>query len=80
MDDVGKLEDRVRVGEWLRPGEIAVVLGLSRSKVDVMLRSGELGYRFKPATTHRICNPEDVLRLLDASREQHGGDTVGPGE
>lgn len=65
------LEKRVTAGEWLRTGDAAKVLGISRSKVDLMIRAGELGYRLEPGSRYRQVNPKHIRKLLDAHRTEH---------
>lgn len=72
MDDPAELERRLRAGgdrAWLRPGEIAAVLRVSRSTVGNWLAAGKIRYRMKAGGIQRLGNPVDVLRLLDESRE-----------
>ena len=74
-DGAEGLERRVRAGEWLTPGEVAVLLGASRATVDRMLTAEppQLAYRFKPGTgRHREIQPESVLAELARRREVHG--------
>ena len=71
------LEHRARGGEWLRPGDVAVLLGVDRRTVDRMLRADPptLRYRVKSGTgRHREVHPEDVLRELEARRTIHGNE------
>lgn len=70
MDEI---EQRLDAGEWLRPGEVATLLDVSRTTVHGLLKRGEIRYRATPGGQRR-CNPEDVRRLLDAARRVHGGD------
>lgn len=66
--DVEELERRLDAGDWLTPGEAAKLLGVSRSKMHLLLKDGEIRSTTKPRSTHRICNPADVRRELDAAR------------
>jgi hypothetical protein len=56
---------RLRAGEWLTKGQIAVVTGLGASTVDRYLRDGVIGHRLKPGRGgYRLGDPDDVLDLL----------------
>jgi predicted GIY-YIG superfamily endonuclease len=71
------IERAARSGDWLPLGQVATVLRVSRNKVHLMLRSGEIGYRLIPGNAQRLqreCNPQDVVRLLDESRVVYRGD------
>lgn len=72
------VEQRVRAGEWLRPGDAAVLLGVDRRTVDRMLRAGVMRYRVKPGTgRHREVHPEDLLREWATRRRVLGGEVSG---
>jgi excisionase family DNA binding protein len=73
MTDRAELEARARAGEWLRPGQAADLLGLSRATVSRRLDDGEIGWRYNGTGKQRLCNPEDLIRLLNRSREEHRG-------
>lgn len=64
------LEKQVLAGEWLRTGDAAKVLGISRSKVDLMIKASALGYRLEPGSRYRQVNPADIKKLLDESRRE----------
>lgn len=68
-----ELEKRLEAGEWLPPGDVAIVLAISRSKATRMLSDGRIGFRFRPGSKYRVANPADVKRLLDESRQEHRG-------
>jgi hypothetical protein len=68
----------LRAGAWLRTGDAAKVLGISRSKVDTLMRRGTVGYRLEPGSTYRLCNPADVIKLLDDSRREVRGEPEAP--
>lgn len=70
------LEKRVEAGEWLRINDTAKVLGISRSKTDLMIRAGKIGHRKEPGSRYRQCNPKDIQRLLAESRTEVRGDTT----
>jgi hypothetical protein len=76
------LERRVRAGEWLKTGPVSVLLGMGRTKIHMLVKSGVIGHRKIPGATvkpQRECNPKDVLRLLDERRrEYHGDDPADP--
>jgi len=63
------LEARARAGEWLKSGSVATLLDIGRTKTHTLLTSGKIGYRRVAGGTQRLCNPEDVLRLLEESRQ-----------
>lgn len=67
------LEKRLEAGEWLRPNDVAAVLGLSRSTVQRMMKIGEIGYRVHPPSRYRYANPEHVQKLLRDIRREHFG-------
>lgn len=72
---VEDLERRLAAGEWLRPGDVARLLGVARTSVVRMLNADppQIRYRLKPGTgRHRECHPDDVRRELDARRRVHG--------
>lgn len=72
-----EIEQRLRDGAWLTPGEVAAVLGVDRRTVDRMLRADPpvLRYQVKPGLgRHRECDPADVLRELAKRRRVHGDD------
>jgi Helix-turn-helix domain len=71
VDTPAALERRLDAGEWLRPGEVAVLLGWSRSTVTNRINDGTIAHRWKGK--QRVCKPQDVRRLLDKSREEHRG-------
>lgn len=70
-----EIERRLDAGEWLRPGEVAILLDVSRSTVTRMLDPKNPAIRFRQISgtgRHRQLNPEDVRRELDARRTVHG--------
>ncbi|TCB97598.1 DNA-binding protein [Micromonospora zingiberis] len=72
---VEDLESAARTGEWLRPGDVALVLGVSRTAVVRMLNADPpaLRYRIKPGSgRHRECHPDDVIAALEQRRQVHG--------
>lgn len=78
VNDASEIEQRLRAGgdeAWLRPGEVAALLGVGRTKVHDLLTNGTIGYKVKAGGIQRRCNPADVLRLLeDARRERRAGE------
>lgn len=72
MDDAADIEAQLNAGAWLSPGRVAVLFGRTRYAVDDWLNAGKLRYRRTPGG-HRELNPEDVRRLLDEYRQEHGG-------
>lgn len=81
QDEIVDLERRVRAGEWLKTGKVALLLGLGRTKVHTLVKSGEIGHRKVPGAPQkpqRECNPEDVLRLLDERRRTYRGESPDP--
>lgn len=75
---VDELREALSAGDWLSPGEVAVVLGINRQTVHRLLSSDPpaIRYRLKPGTgQHRECNPLDVQRLLDERSVVHGAET-----
>ena len=74
-DTAENLLRRLDAGEWLRPAEVAALLGISKSTVVRMLDAEppRLRFRRKPGTgRHRECDPEHVRELLAARRRVHG--------
>jgi hypothetical protein len=67
------LEQMLAEGQWLSPGQVAVLLGGSRWTV---IRATEYGWKVgsevfplradETAGGHRRCNPEDVRRIMEA--------------
>jgi hypothetical protein len=75
-----ELERRVNAGEWLRPGEVAKLLGVSgrplgRTTIHRYLEAGDIGYRYRGGGTQRECDPADVRKLLARAREVHRGES-----
>lgn len=68
-----ELERRLDAGEWLTPGEAAKLIGVSRSKMHLMLKAGDVRWKNKPRSRHRVVNPADVRRELDADRAATDG-------
>lgn len=64
--DVEDLKRRLDASEWLTPGEVAKLLGVGRTKMHEMLGKNVIRWTTKPASRHRICNPADVRRELEA--------------
>lgn len=80
-DEVAELEARVRAGEWLKTGPVAVLLGMGRTKVHTLVKQGVIGHRKIPGAPRkpqRECNPKDVLRLLEEGRREFHGESEDP--
>ncbi|MET8278315.1 hypothetical protein [Micromonospora sp. NPDC005174] len=80
-DEVADLERRARAGEWLKTGSVATLLGMGRTKVHTLVKSGVIGHRKIPGAPQkpqRECNPVDVLRLFDERRRAFRGDSEDP--
>ncbi|GGN86476.1 hypothetical protein GCM10010112_68110 [Actinoplanes lobatus] len=73
MADGPDLEARVRGGEWLRPGQAAQLLGTSRATLSRRLEDGTIGWRLNASGKQRLCDPRDLIRLLEQSREDRRG-------
>lgn len=72
---VEDLERALTAGEWLRPADVARVLGVSKSTVVRMLTATppQLRYRLKSGTgRHREIHPDDVRAALAQRRKVHG--------
>ncbi|OKI47250.1 hypothetical protein A6A27_10400 [Micromonospora sp. CB01531] len=70
-----ELERALDAGEWLRPADVAELLGVSKSTVVRMLNADPPGLRFRRKAgtgRHREVHPEDVRRQLAARRQVHG--------
>jgi len=74
-----EIERRLEHNEWLRPGDVATLLSVSRKTVDRLIGAKRIRYRLIPGSgRHRLCNPDDVRQLLVEARKVHGGDEAGP--
>jgi hypothetical protein len=69
-----ELRQALKVGEWLRVGDLATVLGVSASTAHRLLLSGEIGWRYKPGGKQRAADPADVRRLLEEAERTHRGE------
>lgn len=56
---------KIAAGEWLLPGEVAAVLGVSRATVDRWLVDDYLGWKHKAFSTWRLVNPQHVQAVID---------------
>jgi len=73
-DTAEEIRRRLDGGEWLRPGDVSILLGVNRKTVDRMIRAGTIRYRLIPGTgRHRICHPDDVRRELSERDEVRTG-------
>lgn len=70
------IERRLDAGQWLRPGEVAALLGASRATIHRWIDLGRFRYRKRGRI--RFLHPEDVRRELDAFRQEHQGGADGP--
>ena len=69
-----ELRAAVDAGEWLRAGELATVLDVSRTTAHRLLEAGTIGWKVKPGGKQRLADPGDVRRLLEESeRVRRGG-------
>ena len=73
--DPAELERRLNAGEWLKPGSVATLLGMSRGTVHNLLGARKIGYRKTPGG-QRECDPADVKRLLEERRRVHPADPL----
>lgn len=73
--DPAEIERRLDAGEWLRPGEVAVLLKASRATIHRWIDVGRFRYRQRGRI--RFLRPEDVRRELDDFRRERGGDSDG---
>src|SRR5262245_48724088 len=71
-----ELEQRVRAGEWITPGDVAKLLDVSRSTASRLFVEGSIGFRKK--RRYRYGNPEDVLKVLAAYTTEHRGEPEPP--
>lgn len=56
---------RVRAGEWLRTGDVAALLDLSRTTTHRLVVTGRIRAEKKPGGQQRYCDPADVLKLVN---------------
>lgn len=70
-----ELRQRVAAGEWLRTGDVAVLLGVSRSTAHRMVTTRKIAYRRKPGGKQRFLDPADVRKLLDEANIVWRGDS-----
>ena len=71
-----RLVDLLGRGQWLSPGDVAVVLGCARRTVKNMLDDGRLAWRLHPSGSRRLADPQSVLAALRAQGETHRGRTA----
>lgn len=81
-DRLAALEDRLAADEWLTPGQVAVLVGMSRWAVDQWLSDG---IRIEGETARwfpeylrtpggrRLVSPWDVRRIVAMCRQRHHG-------
>src|SRR5688572_20525326 len=68
-----ELLKRAEGGEWLRTGDVATLLGISRSSAHRLVVDGTIEHKFRIGGKQRLCNPDDVLRLLNDAEKRHRG-------
>lgn len=78
QDELADLEHRVRAGEWLKTGSVAKLLGIGRTKAHALVTKGVIRHRTIAGGVQRLANPEDVLRLLEESRQVRGAESIDP--
>lgn len=69
-----QIEARLNEGQWLIPGHVARLLGISRSTVVRMLTDEppKIGSRLRGLSNdQRECDPADVRRLLAKRRDSY---------
>ena len=69
-----ELRRALQNGEWLRVGDLAILLDVSPSTAHRLMASGEIGVRKKAGGKQRIADPADVRRLLEESEKTHRGE------
>ena len=72
--DPEELRRQVDAGEWLRAGDVAILLGRSRTTIHRLLAAGEIGWKLLPGGKQRHCDPADVLRLLREAGDVRRGE------
>ena len=77
LDDPAELLRRLEAGDWLLPGEVVALTGASRSTISRRMQDGTIGTRMRAGTKWRVCNPEDVRRLLEESITERRGEGGG---
>lgn len=67
-----EIEQRLRAGEWLSPNLVAPLFPVDPKKVRAWIEDGTVRFRWRsPGSTYKMCHPDDVLALLEKSREVH---------
>lgn len=69
-----ELERMLDDGEWLKAGQVAALLGVDPATIHRRRAARKIRVRKQGGDGQYLFHPEDVRRLLDASREVHGGD------
>jgi len=68
----------VEAAEWLRVGDVAIVLQVSRTTAHRLFEAGAIAWKRKPGGKQRQADPADVRRLLsEAEQVQRGGMVTG---
>ncbi len=75
-----ELRRAVEAGEWLRTGDVAILLGLSRATAIRRIDSGQIRWRLQPGGKQRFCDPADLLRLVEEAEKPQRGPMTPPGE
>lgn len=73
-----EIEQRLRGGEWLSPNLIAPLFPVDPKKVREWTENGTVRFRWRsPGSKYKLCDPADVIALLDEHRKVHraGDDT-----
>lgn len=75
---VDEAQDMLDRGEWLTPGEAALLLPVNRATVNRYLLKGEtksgLPLRHRMTTSRRrLCHPDDLRAIIAAGQEVHEG-------
>lgn len=78
--DPADVERRVRAGQWVPTGAVAVLFGRDRSTVYRWTRRRPplINTRLSPGGGELECDPGDVLRELEKYRKGRRGDDSGP--
>jgi predicted site-specific integrase-resolvase len=68
-----ELRTAVTAGEWLRAGEVAIALAVSRTTVHRLFLDGTIGWKLKVGGKQRLADPADVRRLLAEGEQVRRG-------
>jgi hypothetical protein len=78
LADAASLRAKLDAGTWLKPAEVGVLFGVTRWAIIDWIKAGRIGVRRLPSG-YRLCDPDDVKRLLNEYEQVHRGDDV-PGD